>query len=220
MNKIIFLFALIFSLLLLLISCGNVSEATGVTDTTILTTTTQAITTIPPLYTEYTIGTLEEPAEIQAKIDRNNFNSVAVPSKVIITCKDERDVPYLVLGMGQYYDRFDMEWKGKSMPDGWVSFGGSRYIAEIAIKQNLESVPTFHCASLDELIVHVNDKKVNIKEYILIDENGEEIEYSGSGRYYAYCTVTCNGPDVMQNGRKYDSQHITYAAVFIVEITE
>ena len=235
MKKILSLFLVISLVAGAFSACNNSEQTSAPTESAVTTAITTAAptsqtakttsayqTTIPtaaPLYTLDTIATSEERGKILFMVEENPLNE-KVPSKVVITCGEERDVPYLVVGMGQYYKRFDLGWQGKTVLDGWVSFGGSRYIAEKAIKQNIESVPTFHCSSLDELIVHVNDVKVNIKEYILIDENGEEIEYSGSGRYYAYCTVTCKGPDVMQNGRKYDYQSIYYAAVFIVEITE
>ena len=220
MKKTISLIAFILSFSVLLLSCGNADVVTGVTDTTILTTTTQAITTIPPLYTEYTIGTLEEPAQIQAKIDRNNWNSVALPSKVIITCKDERDVPYLVVGMAEYYQRFDIDWRGKVIFDGWVNIGGTGSIAYEAITLHGDELPVFRCSSMDELVVYVNDKEVDINKYNFIDENGNKVEYKGNGRYYVYCEIGCLAPDVMRNGEKYDLQGIHYAAVFIVEITE
>ncbi len=216
MKKIITFFAFIIPLSLLLCSCNNISEVTNLTDTA---ETTEA-TKFPLLYTEYTVSVLSEPIHIQEKLDLISVeHNNPIPSKIIITCGEERGVPWLLFQYGRYYGSFDKGKYGAVDIHRWGRINSSSDLV-LAIENHNSDMPTFHCSSLDELIVHVNDKKVNIKEYILIDENGEEIEYSGSGRYYAYCTVTCNGPDVMQNGRKYDSQHITYAAVFIVEITE
>ena len=241
MKKIFAIFLILSFLFVVFISCSNDKDTTTTTDvkitseittiTTIASQTTQAITTIPPLsteqaittmpmlYTEYTIGTLEEPDEIQAKIDRNRYNKI-IPSKVIITCGEERDVPYLVVGMAEYYQRFDSDWRGKVIFDGWVNIGGTGSIAYEAITLHGDELPVFHCSSMDELVVYVNDNKVDINRYNFIDENGNKVEYKGNGRYYVYCEVGCLGPDVMQNGEKYDSQGIHYAAVFIVEITE
>lgn len=229
MRKILALFLTVSLLACMLAACNNTeqtsapteSTVTTVTQTTVATTTTQAVTTTPLLYTEYTIATSEEPAEIQAKIDRNSLNKW-IPSKVIITCGEERDVPYLVVGMGQYYRSLDSDRRGKVILDGWVSFGASRFIANTAIVNHGDELPVFHCSSLDELAVYVNDRKEYTTEsdFIFINENGEEIEYNGSGRYYAYCTVNCLGPNIMQNEEVYDRQSVLYAVVFIVEITE
>lgn len=230
MKKIVTSFLILSLLFVVFISCSNDKDTTTTTNvkitseittmaTTIASQTTEAITTIPLLYTEYTIGTLEEPAEIQAKIDRNRYNEI-IPSKVIITCGEERDVPYLVVGMAEYYQRFDIDWRGKVIFDGWVNIGGTGSIAHQAITLHGDELPVFHCSSMDELVVYINDKKADINKYNFIDENGNKVEYKGNGRYYVYCEVGCLGPDVMRNGEKYGSQGIHYAAVFIVEITE
>lgn len=216
MKKIITLFAFIIPLSLILCSCNNISEVTNLTDTT----ETTEVTKFPLLYTEYTISVSSEPAYIQEKLDVISAeHHFPFPSKVIITCGEERGVPWLLLQSGRFYGSFDVGKNGVAKLDGW---GRVSVLSELAsaVEEHESDMPTFSCSSLDELVVYVNDENVNIDKYILFNENGEKIEYGGSGRYYAYCSVTCKGPDVMQNGEKYDSQSAHYAAVFIVEITE
>lgn len=223
MKKIIFLFALIFSLLLLLISCGNVNEVTSITQDTVKTT--EVITKKTPLYyTEYTFTTHSEPSYIQEKIDRNSINN-NIPSKVIITCGEERDVPYLVICEGQDAI-YDPERDVVSTSSGLGYANILPVAAREAITNNSDKLPVFHASSLDELNVFVNDveqKGLECKtvETIRNSEN-QDVNFEGNtdGRYYMYCKVKCLAPPYMKDGKAYARASATYYAFFIVEITE
>ena len=162
MKKIISLLALILTIAFLLLSCGNVSEATSITQDT--AKTTEATTEKTPLYyTEYTFTTYSEPSYIQEKIDRNSINNI--PSKVIITCGEERDVPYLVICGGQDAV-YDPERDVVSTTSGLGYANILPVAAREAITNNSDKLPVFHASSLDELSVFVNDveqKKLECK---------------------------------------------------------
>ena len=223
MKKIISLLAIALSFSLLLISCGNVNEVTSITQDTVKTT--EATTKKTPLYyTEYTFTTYSEPSDIQEKIDRNSVNN-NIPSKVIITCGEERDVPYLVICEGQDAI-YDPERDVVSTSSGLGYANILPVAAREAITNNTDKLPVFHASSLDELNVFVNDveqKGLECKtvETIRNSEN-QDVDFEGNtdGRYYMYCKVKCLAPPYMKDGKAYARASATYYAFFIVEITE
>lgn len=223
MKKIISLLALALSFSLLLISCGNVNEVTSITQDTVKTT--EATTKKTPLYyTEYTFTTHSEPSYIQEKIDRNSINN-NIPSKVIITCGEERDVPYLVICEGQDAI-YDPERDVVSTSSGLGYANILPVATREAITNNSDKLPVFHASSLDELNVFVNDveqKRLECKtvETIRNSEN-QDVDFEGNtdGRYYMYCKVKCLAPPYMKDGKAYARASATYYAFFIVEITE
>ena len=222
MKKIIALFLSVALICVCFISCGNVSEQTSITQDT--AKTTEATTEKTPLYyTEYTFTTYSEPSYIQEKIDRNSINNI--PSKVIITCGEERDVPYLVICGGQDAI-YDSERDVVSTTSGLGYANILPVAAREAITNNSDKLPVFHASSLDELSVFVNDveqKKLECKlvETIRNSEN-QDVAFEGNtdGRYYMYYKVTCSAPPYMKNGKVYAKASATYYAFFIVEITE
>ncbi len=225
MKKIIALFLCVALVCVLLLSCGNVSEQTGVTQDT--AKTTEATTEKTHLYyTEDTFTTFAEPSYIQEKIDRNSINN-HIPSKVIITCGEERDVPYLVVyeGKDAVYDP-ERDVVSTTSVFGYGGTGGVPAIVREAITKNPDKLPVFHASSLDELSVFVNDveqKKLECKlvETIRNEEN-QDVPFEGNtdGRYYMYYSVNCSAPDIMKDGKVYATANVTYYAFFIVEITE
>ncbi len=223
MKKISSLLALILLFSLLLISCGQVNEVTSITQDTVKTT--EATTKKTPLYyTEYTFTTYSEPSYIQEKIDRNSINN-NIPSKVIITCGEERDVPYLVICEGQHAI-YDPERDVVSTSSGLGYANILPVAAREAITNNADKLPVFHASSLDELSVFVNDveqKGLECKtvETIRNSEN-QDVPFEGNtdGRYYMYSKVKCLAPPYMKDGKAYARASATYYAFFIVEITE
>ncbi len=230
------IFALLFVILLVIsvfAACNNIEQTSASTESTVttqstVTTSTSNTTTIATqttqttvattlgYYFEYSVVTSEEPVEIQNKIDKNIHNE-SIPSKVIITCGKERDVPYMIIGSGRFASPGNPH---GTLLDGFGTLGGFETAAKNAIKSNEDSFPVFHCSSLDEISVFLNDSPYGA-EVNLINENGEKIEADGPGRYYAYVLVDYVGPRLMYNGKVYFSlNEIHYAAFFIVEITE
>ncbi|MBO5023439.1 MAG: hypothetical protein J6D11_03915 [Clostridia bacterium] len=223
MKKILSLVLITIFLSAILISCGNVNEVTSITQDTVKTT--EATTKKTPLYyTEYTFTTYSEPSDIQEKIDRNSVNN-NIPSKVIITCGEERDVPYLVICEGQDAI-YDPERDVVSTSSGLGYANILPVAAREAITNNTDKLPVFHASSLDELNVFVNDveqKGLECKtvETIRNSEN-QDVDFEGNtdGRYYMYCKVKCLAPPYMKDGKAYARASATYYAFFIVEITE
>ncbi len=223
MKKIISLLALILSFSFFLLSCGKVIEVTSVTQGT--EKITEATTEKKPLYyTEYAVTTYAEPAYIQEKIDRNSINN-NIPSKVIITCGEERDVPYLVICDGQYA-MYDPERDVVSTSSGLGYANILPVAARKAIIDNADKLPVFHASSLDELSVFVNDVdqngiKCKLVENIRNNEN-QDVPFEGNtdGRFYMYYKVKCLAPPYMKDGKVYTRAVATYYAFFIVEITE
>lgn len=217
MKKIISLFALILSFLLLLVSCENVSEVTSVTQDTAKTTEEKT----PIYYTEYTFTTYSEPSDIQEKIDRNSVNN-NIPSKVIITCGEERDVPYLVICEGQDAI-YDPERDVVSTSSGLGYANILPVAAREAITDNLDKLPVFHASSLDELSVFANDVEQKGLECELVEtirnNENQDVPFEGNtdGCYYMYYKVKCLAPPYMKDGKEYARASATYYAFFIVE---
>ena len=218
MKKILSLFLVISLVVCAFAACNNAEQTSAPTESAVTTEKT------PLYYTEYTFTTYSEPSYIQEKIDRNSINN-NIPSKVIITCGEERDVPYLVICGGQDAI-YDPERDVVSTTSGLGYHNIIPVAAREAITNNSDKLPVFHASSFDELSVFVNDveqKKLECKlvETIRNSEN-QDVAFEGNtdGRYYMYYKVTCSAPPYMKNGKVYARASATYYAFFIVEITE
>ena len=219
MKKIFALFLTILLFVCLLSACENAKHSENTSNAVTTQTTETTLATTLGYYYEYSVVTSEEPMEIQSKIDRNFYNQY-VPSKIIITCGEERDVPYLLVAFGRYADPKN---GNPAIVDGYGTLGGFERQAKYTIETKKELFPVFQCSSLNEISIFVNDSPYSRSKakIHLINENGEEVEANGAGRYYAYASIGCIGPKLMYNGKVYFSPNeMHYAAVFIVEITE
>ena len=228
MKKILALFLVISLVASAIAACNNTEQTSASTETTVKTESTSNSTTVTTqttqttiattlgYYYEYSVVTSEESAEIQSKIDRNIYNKY-VPSKVIITCGEERDVPYLLVSFGRYADPKN---GNPAIVDGYGTLGGFERTAKSTIETEKDLFPAFCCSSLNEISFFLNDSLYSTVVN-LINENGENIEADGPGRYYAYAFIDYLGPKLMYNGKVYFSPNeMHYAAFFIVEITE
>lgn len=222
MKKIISLLALILSFALLLNSCGNGAQITSVTKDTAKTAQTTEKT--PLYYAADTFTTSAEPSYIQEKIDRNSINN-NIPSKVIITCGEERDVPYLVICGGKHVI-YDPERDAVSTSSGLGYANILPVAAREAITNNSDKLPVFHTSSLEKLRVFVNDVEQSRVAFKLVNtirnSENQDVAFKGNtdGRYFMYCEVTCSAPPIMKDGKVYAQASATYYAFFIVEITE
>lgn len=240
MKKILSLFLVISLVVGAFAACNNAEQTSAPTESAVTTEITTAAptsqtakttsvyqTTIPtsaPLYTLDTIATSEERGKILFMVEENPLNE-KVPSKVVITCGEERDVPYLVICGGKHVI-YDPERDAVSTSSGLGYANILPVAAREAITNNSDKLPVFHTSSLEKLRVFVNDVEQSRVAFKLVNtirnSENQDVAFKGNtdGRYFMYCEVTCSAPPIMKDGKVYAQASATYYAFFIVEITE
>ena len=226
MKKYISLFLVIVCLAVIFASCaGKTPTETTTPEVASSSETTKWIDTgegPPPLYTQIrdTEPPRPEPPELQEKIDRNQRYSQGVPSKVIIECGEQRDVPFLLLMYGHL----------PNCPvDGYAI---SVYKPEQILKDSVY-YPTYTITGDEDFTVYSNDFKQDdwqSRGITIVDLSGPW-KTSGSyrsvselygalekGTYYAYVNVQCDGDDIMLDGKKIEREYMCYRAYFILEL--
>lgn len=218
MKKILSLFLVISLVVGAFAACNNAEQTSAPTESAVTTEKT------PLYYTADTFTTSAEPSYIQEKIDRNSINN-NIPSKVIITCGEERDVPYLVICGGKYVI-YDPERDVVSTSSGLGYANILPVAAREAITNNADKLPVFHTSSLEKLRIFVNDVEQSRVTFKLVNtirnSENQDIAFEGNtdGRCFVYCEVTCSAPSIMKDGKVYAQASATYYTFFIVEITE
>ncbi|GEM_PF-6194124 len=226
MRKYIRLFLVIICCAVILASCADKmpieTTASEVTDSSETTKWIDTEMTRPPLYTQIrdTEPLKPELPELQEKIDRNQQYSSGVPSKVIIECGEQRDVPFLLLMCGRL---------ANVLVDGYAI---SIYRPEQILRDSVY-YPTYTITGDEDFMVYSNDAVQDDwrNSGITVVDLSEPEKTSGSyssvselhekfakGVYYAYVDVRCDGDDIMLDGRKIDQEYMSYRAYFILEL--
>ena len=195
----------------LLCSCALEGEPAQTQEQT--TAETKAIYRIPS-----TATTRSEPPEIEEQIQKQMSNG-SIPSKVILECGNEREVPHLVTGEALYYLDDSNSW---GWADGWAMSGFAGYEPE----KEADSYPTVRMSAGDTLEVYVNDVLAECP-VVVVDGKGEELlriedtaalpEALAKGSHYAYVSVTCERDVIVEYGREV-TEYAAYRAYFILEV--
>lgn len=195
----------------LLCSCALEGDPAQTQEQT--TAETKAIYRIPS-----TATTRSEPPEIEEQIQKQMSNG-SIPSKVILECGNEREVPHLVTGEALYYLDDSNSW---GWADGWAMSGFAGYEPE----KEAGTYPTVRMSAGDTLEVYVNDVLAECP-VVVVDGKGEELlriedteelpTALAKGSHYAYVDVTCEGDIIVDHGRE-ETEYAWYRAYFILEI--
>ena len=195
----------------LLCSCALEGDPAQTQEQT--TAETKAIYRIPS-----TATTRSEPPEIEEQIQKQMSNG-SIPSKVILECGNEREVPHLVTGEALYYLDDSNSW---GWADGWAMSGFAGYEPE----KEADSYPTVRMSAGDTLEVYVNDVLAECP-VVVVDGKGEELlriedtaalpEALAKGSHYAYVSVTCERDVIVEYGREV-TEYAAYRAYFILEV--
>ena len=195
----------------LLCSCALEGDPAQTQEQT--TAETKAIYRIPS-----TATTRSEPPEIEEQIQKQMSNG-SIPSKVILECGNEREVPHLVTGEALYYLDDSNSW---GWADGWAMSGFAGYEPE----KEADSYPTVRVSAGDTLEVYVNDVLAECP-VVVVDGKGEELlriedtaelpTALAKGSHYAYVSVTCERDVIVSYGREV-TEYAAYRAYFILEV--
>ena len=143
----------------------------------------------------------------------------SIPSKVILECGNEREVPHLVTGEALYYLDDSNSW---GWADGWAMSGFAGYEPE----KEADSYPTVRMSAGDTLEVYVNDVLAECPvvvvdgkgaELLRIEDTAELPSALAKGSHYAYVDVACEGDIIVDHGRE-ETEYAWYRAYFILEI--
>ncbi|MBQ8496481.1 MAG: hypothetical protein IJ489_03375 [Clostridia bacterium] len=170
-----------------------------------------------------------ESPELQEKIDRNQENFPWIANKIVIEVGDQRDVPYIQQGhYGEYFDeKYQHPWV-------WMGGGTDGLVHTSQKKLDEEDLPVFRISKGDTLRIYKNDVPqekfgLTVLDYSENENDPQNHHYAdfsalceewGSGTYYVYTQIRCEGDYILVNGI-FDENYTEYAdflVFFILEI--